>query len=208
LVAMNQQEVKSVYGKCSPIYDRVFGQIFRPRIKMGIARSGIRTGHKVIEVGVGTGLSLPFYPEGCKVVGIDLTKEMLAKAQEKKRLLGLTNVELLEMDAENMTFADDTFDHSLAAFVITVVPNPEKMVKEMKRVTKVGGNIVILNHFSSKNPLVCGMNKLFSPLTEKVGWRSDVTLDLLSNHCNLQIDDMFKRTPIDPWSIIIATNNK
>jgi phosphatidylethanolamine/phosphatidyl-N-methylethanolamine N-methyltransferase len=89
-----------------------------------------------------------------------------------------------------------------------VVPNPEKMVKEMKRVTKVGGNIVILNHFSSKNRLVCGMNKFFSPLTEKVGWRSDVTLDLLSNHCNLQIDDIFKRTPIDPWSIIIATNNK
>jgi phosphatidylethanolamine/phosphatidyl-N-methylethanolamine N-methyltransferase len=205
---MNQQEVKSVYGKCSPIYDKVFGHFFRPRIKMGIARSGISDGDKVIEVGVGTGLSLPFYPKGCKVVGIDLTKEMLDKARQKKLHHGLTNVELMEMDAENISFPDDTFDHSVAAFVITVVPNPEKMVKEMKRVTKKGGTILILNHFSSKNRIICGMNKFFSPLTEKVGWRSDITLDLLSNHCNLPIDERFKRTPLDPWSIIIAPNNK
>jgi phosphatidylethanolamine/phosphatidyl-N-methylethanolamine N-methyltransferase len=208
LEAMNQEEVRSIYGKYSSVYDKVFAQFFRPRIKLGLERSGIKSGHKVIEVGVGTGISLPFYPRGCEVVGIDLTRKMLDKAREKKERHGLKNVELLEMDAENMTFADNTFDHCMAAFVITVVPNPEKMVKEMKRVTKKGGNILILNHFSSKNPFVCRMNKVFSPFTEKVGWRSDVTLDLLSNHCNLQIKEVFKKTPIDPWSIIIAKNNK
>jgi phosphatidylethanolamine/phosphatidyl-N-methylethanolamine N-methyltransferase len=208
LVAMNQEEVKSIYGKYSSVYDKVFAQFFRPRIKIGIEKSGIRSGHKVIEVGVGTGISLPLYPAGCKVVGVDLTRKMLDKAQEKKELHRLDNVELLEMDAENLTFDDDTFDHSLAAFVITVVPNPEKMVSEMKRVTKKGGNILIFNHFSSKNPFIRGMNHLFSPLTEKVGWRSDVTLDLLSNHCNLQITSVLKKTAIDPWSIIIANNNK
>jgi phosphatidylethanolamine/phosphatidyl-N-methylethanolamine N-methyltransferase len=117
-------------------------------------------------------------------------------------------VELLEMDAENMTFGDNSFDHAVAAFVISVVPNPEKMVAEMKRVTKKGGNILIFNHFSSKNPFVSGMNKAFSPFTEKVGWRSDITLDLLSNHCNLQINEVLKKNKLDPWSIIIATNNK
>ena len=205
---MNQEEVKSIYGKYSSVYDKVFAHIFAPRIKIGIEQSNIRSGDKVIEVGVGTGISLPLYPRDCKIVGVDLTRKMLDKAQEKKDRHQLHNVELLEMDAENLTFEDDTFDHSLAAFVITVVPNPEKMVKEMKRVTKKNGNILIFNHFSSKNPFIKGMNRIFSPLTEKVGWRSDVTLDLLSNHCNLQIRSVLKKTPIDLYSIIIANNNK
>jgi phosphatidylethanolamine/phosphatidyl-N-methylethanolamine N-methyltransferase len=205
---MNQEEVKTIYTKYSSIYDKVFSHFFFPRIKIGIDKSRIRKGDKVIEVGVGTGISLPLYPRGCKVVGIDLTTKMLEKAVEKKERHGLSNVELFEMDAENMTFADNTFDHSLAAFVISVVPNPEKMVSEMKRVTKRGGNILIFNHFSSKNPFVCSMNRVFSPVTEKCGWRSDITLDLLSNHCSLQINEVLKKNKFDPWSIIIATNNK
>jgi phosphatidylethanolamine/phosphatidyl-N-methylethanolamine N-methyltransferase len=205
---MNQEEVKSIYSKYSFIYDRMFSHFFFPRIKMGLNRSGFRKGDRIIEVGVGTGLSLPLYPRDCRVVGIDLTKKMLDKAQEKKECHRLGHVELLEMDAEHMTFADDTFDHCVAAFVITVVPNPEKMVAEMKRVTKKGGRILIFNHFASKNPLLNAMNKFFSPLTEKCGWRSDIPLELLSNHCNLQIDQVLKKRKLDPWSIIIATNNK
>ena len=171
-------------------------------------RSGIRKGDRVIEVGVGTGISLSLYPLGCHVVGIDFTRKMLDKAQEKKNLHRLDHVELIEMNAENMTFEDNSFDHSLAAFVITVAPNPEKVVSEMKRVTKKGGSILIFNHFSSKNPVLAGMNRFFSPLTEKCGWRSDITLDLLSNHCNLQINEVLKKNRLDPYSIIIATNNK
>jgi phosphatidylethanolamine/phosphatidyl-N-methylethanolamine N-methyltransferase len=205
---MNQQKVKSIYGKYSSVYDKVFSHFFLPRIKIGIDKSRIHKGDKVIEVGVGTGISLSLYPRDCKVVGVDLTRKMLQKAQQKKERHGLHHVELLEMDAENMTFGDNSFDHAVAAFVISVVPNPEKMVAEMKRVTKKGGNILIFNHFSSKNPFVSGMNKAFSPFTEKVGWRSDITLDLLSNHCNLQINEVLKKNKLDPWSIIIATNNK
>jgi len=205
---MNQEEVKCIYSRYSHIYDKVFSHFFFPRIKMGLERSNIRKGDRVIEVGVGTGISLPLYPRDCHVVGIDLTRKMLDKAEEKKARHKLDHVELLEMDAENLTFDDNTFDHSLAAFVITVVPNPEKMVAEMKRVTKRGGNILIFNHFSSKNPVVQGVNRLFSPFTEKCGWRSDITLDLLSNHCNLRILEVLKKRKLDPWSIIIATNNK
>jgi phosphatidylethanolamine/phosphatidyl-N-methylethanolamine N-methyltransferase len=205
---MNQQEVKSIYSKYSSVYDKVFSHFFFPRIKIGIDKSRIKKGDRVIEVGVGTGISLPLYPRGCQVVGIDLTRKMLDKARQKKERHALHNVELLEMDAENMTFDDNSFDHSVAAFVITVVPNPEKMVAEMKRVTKKGGNILIFNHFSSKHPLVVSVNRAFSPFTEKCGWRSDITLDLLSNHCNLQINEVLKKSKLDPWSIIIATNNK
>jgi phosphatidylethanolamine/phosphatidyl-N-methylethanolamine N-methyltransferase len=205
---MNQEEVKSIYSKYSSVYDKIFAHFFFPKIKKGLERSGIRKGDRIIEVGVGTGISLPLYPRECQVVGIDLTRKMLDKAREKKDRYGLDHVQLLEMDAENMVFSDDSFDHSLAAFVISVVPNPEKMVSEMKRVTKKGGNILIFNHFSSKNPALISMNRFFSPLTEKIGWRSDLTLDLLSNHCNLQIDEVLKKHKLDPWSIIIATNNK
>ncbi len=159
-------------------------------------------------MGIGTGLSLPLYPSGCKIVGIDVTRKMLEKAQKKKAKQKLDHVDLFEMDAENLTFNDNSFDHAVAAFVVTVVPNPEKMVSEVKRVTKPGGSIVILNHFCSKNSFLHKVEDIFSPLCEKWGWRSDVTLDLLSNHCNLQISQVLKKNKLDPWSIIIATNNK
>jgi phosphatidylethanolamine/phosphatidyl-N-methylethanolamine N-methyltransferase len=205
---MNQEEVKNIYTKYSSVYDKVFSHFFFPRIKLGIDKSSIKEGDRVIEVGIGTGISLPLYPDGCSIVGIDVTRKMLERAQKKKEKNKLDHVDLFEMDAENMTFSDNSFDHALAAFVVTVVPNPEKMVSEMKRVTKKGGNIVILNHFCSRNAFFSSMEKLFSPLCEKWGWRSDISLDLLSNHCNLHIDEVLKKNKLDPWSIIIATNNK
>ena len=205
---MNQEEVKTIYTRYSSVYDRIFSHFFFPRIKLGINKSRISEGDRVIEVGIGTGMSLPLYPGGCKVVGIDVTRKMLEKAREKKEKHKLDHVELIEMDAEQMTFEDNSFDHAVAAFVVTVVPNPEKMVAEMKRVTKAGGNIVILNHFCSKNAFLSKIEKVFSPLCEKWGWRSDISLDLLSNHCNLQISQVLKKNRLDPWSIIIATNNK
>ena len=205
---MNRQEVKEIYSKYSSFYDRVFSPFFFPRIRLGIDRSTISEGDRVIEVGIGTGISLGLYPSGCEVVGIDLTRKMLERAQKKKLKQKLDHVDLFEMDAENMTFNDDSFDHAVAAFVVTVVPNPEKMVSEMKRVTKAGGSIVILNHFCSNNSFLHKMENLFSPLCEKWGWRSDISLDLLSNHCKLQINQVLKKNKLDPWSIIIATNNK
>lgn len=205
---MNREQVQKIYTQYSSIYDWVFAPLFYPRIKMGLDRSGIQEGDRVLEVGVGTGISLSLYPDTCSVVGVDLTRKMLEKAWDKKRRKALKNIDLVEMDAENLTFADDSFDHSVAAFVVTVVPNPEKMVGEMKRVTKKNGSIVILNHFCSDNGLVMRLEKLFSPLCERWGWRSDVGVEVLSNHCNLQIKEVFKKTRLDPWSIVIAKNNK
>ena len=195
---MNREQVRTIYSQYSSVYDLFFSHFFSPRIKLGLERSDIQKGDKVLEVGVGTGISLGLYPESCTVVGVDVTRKMLEKAQGKKAAMQLDNVHLLEMDGENLTFADDSFDHSVAAFVVTVVPNPEKMVAEMKRVTKKNGN----------NGLLLKLEKLFSPLCERWGWRSDVSTNLLSNHCSLHIKEIFKKTRLDPWSIIIATNNK
>jgi len=205
---MDREQVRSIYGQYSSVYDLIFSHIFSPRIKMGLGRSDIQTGDKILEVGVGTGISLHMYPKSCTLVGVDVTRKMLEKARDKKNAMRLDNVHLMEMDGENLTFDDDSFDHSVAAFVVTVVPNPEKMVAEMKRVTKKGGNIVILNHFCSTNGLLLKLEKLFSPLCERWGWRSDISINLLSNHCSLQIKEVFKKTRLDPWSIVIATNQK
>ena len=205
---MDREQVRSIYGQYSSVYDLCFSHVFSPRIKMGLGRSDIQDGDKVLEVGVGTGISLHMYPKSCTLVGVDVTRKMLEKARDKKNAMRLDNVHLMEMDGENLTFADDSFDHSVAAFVVTVVPNPEKMVSEMKRVTKKGGNIVILNHFCSTNGLLLKLEKLFSPLCERWGWRSDISINLLSNHCSLDIREVFKKNRLDPWSIIIATNQK
>ncbi len=205
---MNREQVRSIYGQYSSVYDLFFSHLFSPRIKMGLEKSDIQKGDKVLEVGVGTGISLHMYPDSCMLVGVDVTRKMLEKAQVKKEAMQLENVHLLEMDGENLTFADDTFDHSVAAFVVTVVPNPEKMVAEMKRVTKKNGNIVICNHFCSNNGFLVKLEKFFSPVCEKWGWRSDLSINLLSNHCSLHIKEVFKKTRLDPWSIIIATNHK
>jgi len=205
---MQIEQIKRIYGKYSPVYDALFAQVFSPRIRIGLKRIGIGEGDRILEVGVGTGLSLPFYPEHCTVVGIDITRKMLDRAYGKKEKLSLDHVDLFEMDAENIAFADDSFDHAVIPFVISVVPNPERMVSEVKRVTKKNGNIVIINHFCSNNHLLSKLENFISPMSSKIGWRYGVTTDLLSNHCNLYIEEIIKKSRLDPWRIIHAINRK
>jgi phosphatidylethanolamine/phosphatidyl-N-methylethanolamine N-methyltransferase len=205
---MQKEQIKKIYSKYSPVYDAIFAQVFSPRIRLGLKRIGIKKGERILEVGVGTGLSLPFYPDNCNVVGIDITRKMLDRASGKKERLGLDHVSLFEMDAENIAFADDSFDHAVVPFVISVVSDPEKMVSEVKRVTKRNGNIVIINHFCSNNLFLSKLENFVSPLSAKIGWRYGVTTDLLSNHCNLYIEEIIKKNRLDLWRIIHARNRK
>lgn len=205
---MQKEQIKRIYSRYSPVYDAIFAKMFSPRIKLGLEKIGIREGDRIIEIGVGTGLSLTHYPDSCIVVGIDITRKMLEMAKKKKGKLNLDHVNLVEMDAENITFADDTFDHAVMSFVLSVVPNPEKMVSEVKRVTKKGGKIIIINHFCSNNPFFSKLGGLFSLFSMQLGWRSDVSVNLLSNHCDLYIEENCKKSRIDPWRIIHAINRK
>jgi phosphatidylethanolamine/phosphatidyl-N-methylethanolamine N-methyltransferase len=117
-------------------------------------------------------------------------------------------VDLFEMDAESIAFADNSFDHAVVPFVLSVVPNPEKMVSEVKRVTKSGGGIVIINHFASGNRFLSRIEGLLGPLFRKLGWRAGPAMDLLSNHCSLAIDGVMRKSRFDPWLIVNATNRK
>jgi len=205
---VQKAEIQKIYSRYSGFYDLIFAQLFYPRIRIGLEKIGIRRGDRIIEVGVGTGVSLSLYPVSCRVVGIDITRKMLERAKAKKDRLGLSHVDLFEMDGENMSFDDNSFDHAVLPFVISVVPNLERLMGEVKRVTKNGGEIIIVNHLYTKLSLLSKMEERMSPFFMKLGWKTGLSVDVLSNHCNLHIDEISRKHRLDPWCILHATNRK
>src|ERR1700716_3934960 len=141
--------VARVYENIAWFYDLTFGPALHPGRVDAIQRMAIKPGDRVLEVGVGTGINAALYPSDCSVTGIDFSSSMLEKARERVARKGVQNVRLLQMDAANMKFADDTFDIVYAPYVISVVPDPVAVTREMRRVCRPGGRIVILNHFRS-----------------------------------------------------------
>ncbi len=149
VTAVENDFVARVYENLASVYDFTFGPALHPGRMQAIQRMGIRPGDRVLEVGVGTGINAALYPRDCTVTGIDLSGPMLEKARERVARKGIRNVRLLEMDAADLKFADNTFDIVYAPYLISVVPDPVAVVREMRRVCRPGGRIVILNHFRS-----------------------------------------------------------
>src|ERR1044072_3549605 len=168
--------VARVYENIAWGYDLVFGPTLHPGRVDAIKRMGIKPGDRVLEVGVGTGINVDLYPTDCAVTGIDLSSSMLEKARERVARKGVRNVRLLQMGAANLKFADDSFDIVYAPYVISVVPDPVAVTREMRRVCRPGGRIVILNHFRSSNPLMARIERMISPLTVHIGFKSDIDL--------------------------------
>jgi phosphatidylethanolamine/phosphatidyl-N-methylethanolamine N-methyltransferase len=207
-MSLKTEEIKKIYGGYSGAYDFIFKGFFFPRIKHAIETMHIRPGDRILDVGVGTGLSLPLFPDYCSVTGIDLSPDMLQEAKKKVEMRGLKHITLMEMDAQNLAFEDDTFDHVISTHVISVVPDPVRVIAEMKRVCKKGGNIVLVNHFQSPNKLLAKFDELISPITKKVGWRTDLSLDGLIMDTKLDVRSMYKMSKIDLWTVVWAVNNK
>jgi phosphatidylethanolamine/phosphatidyl-N-methylethanolamine N-methyltransferase len=205
---MKISEIKKIYARQSRVYDLIFKRWFYPRQQHVIHTLDIHPGQRVLDVGVGTGLSLPLYPRHAQVTGVDLSSKMLREAQKKIRRENLNHVTLMEMDAGHLAFPDDAFDFVIAAFVISVVPDPIQVVAEIKRVSKPHGQIVIINHFQSENRLMAQLEKWASPLCMKIGWHSDLALDYLVQHANLQIDHKYSLNKVDLWKVVYASNNK
>lgn len=205
---MELESIKKIYAGYSNVYDVIFKWFFYPRIKHAIHTMGIAPGEKILDVGVGTGLSLPLFPRHCKVVGIDLSSAMLKKARQKIKKLNLDHIELMEMDAMKLDFPDNTFDKVFISHVVSVVPDPYRVMSEVKRVCKKNGRIVLVNHFKSKNKVMAGMEKIFNPVSKRIGWRSDLCLDEFIKNANLKVDKKYKLKKIDLWHVIFATNNK
>src|SRR4029077_18496786 len=152
--------VARVYENIAWAYDLIFGPALHPGRVDAIQRMAIKRGDRVLEVGVGTGINAALYPTDCSVTGIDLSSSMLEKARERVARKGVRNVRLLQMDAANLKFADDSFDIVYAPYVISGVPDPVAVTREMVRVCRPGGRIVILNHFRSKSRIGAWLERL------------------------------------------------
>ena len=201
---MDIDGVRDAYRRYARHYDRYFGKIFHPGRKLAIEQMGIRPGEHVLEVGVGTGLSLPEYPAGVHVTGIDVSTEMIDVARDRVDAEELPNVTLAEMDAEHMDFADGCFDHVVAMYVLSVAPHPRSVVDEMRRVCRPGGDLFIVNHFRHRNPVVGTAEKLLAPLSNLVGFRPDFALDEFVTETDLAVIETHPVNLFGYWTMLRA----
>src|SRR6476659_5164170 len=176
VTAVENDFVENVYDKLAKVYDLIFGPTLHPGRLQAIQRMNIQAGERVLEVGVGTGINLSLYPKHSQVTGIDFSSSMLEKARERAARKGLRNMRLLQMDAADLKFADDSFDIVYAPYLISVVPDPVKVAREMRRVCRPGGRIIFLNHFLSPNPILSRGERLISPMTIHIGFKADLDL--------------------------------
>lgn len=179
---MHIEAVKAAYRRYANIYDALFGPVLQPGRKAVIEALGCKPGERVLEVGVGTGLSLPMYPASVRITGIDLSHEMLERARTRVARHALANVEgLLEMDAEAMSFADASFDKVVAMYVVSVTDRPAQLLHELQRVCKPHGDIFIVNHVRSDNPLVGAVERSLARFSNQLGFHPDFELRSLVN---------------------------
>lgn len=202
-----QAHQSKLYYEFSHLYDRVFARVFYPRIAQVIRSLNIVPGARVLEVGVGTGLSLDAYPTHCHVTGVDLAPDMLEQAQEKIVRNGWRHLDVMEMDALNLKFADSSFDYVMAFHVVSVVPDVKRMMAEMLRVTRPGGAIVIINHFRSRNRLLAALDSLIEPITRRLGWHT-LSLDDVTGNVPIEVTRTYKTAKRSLFTIVIGTNRK
>ncbi|OFW26045.1 MAG: hypothetical protein A3H97_11185 [Acidobacteria bacterium RIFCSPLOWO2_02_FULL_65_29] len=191
-----------VYENLASWYDYFFGPTLHAGRLQAIQRMGIRPGERVLEVGVGTGINASLYPRDCIVTGIDLSDSMLEKARERVWRKGLTNVRLLEMDAADLRFRDASFDIVYAPYLISVVPDPVAVVREMCRVCRPGGRVIVLNHFRSPNPILASIERAISPLTVHIGFKSDLDLPAFLAQADLKPVSIEKVNVPRLWSLV------
>ena len=179
---MQIESVKAAYRRYAAVYDAVFGPVLQPGRKAVVQALGLRSGDRVLEVGVGTGLSLPLYPRDVRITGIDVSREMLDKARRRVSRRRLSNVEaLLEMDAERMSFPDASFDKVVAMYVVSVVERPAKLLEELHRVCRPHGEIYLVNHVRSDNRFIAAVENGLARFSDKLGFHPDFELaDMLN----------------------------
>ncbi|MBI4230301.1 MAG: methyltransferase domain-containing protein [Planctomycetes bacterium] len=205
---MDQASIDRAYARLSRHYDLLFERVFdggRRRIFRALPD---RPAARVLEVGVGTGLSLPLYPKTTRVVGIDYSGDMLRCASERIHLDRLPNVSLLRMDATNLVFPDGTFDAVIAAYVISATPHPERVIAEMWRVCRSGGRILFLNHFLSENTLLARVERGINRWTKPWGFRTDLELAGLLQQTGLRPDRIERVNLFGMWRLVVCTKRK
>jgi len=205
---MDLQAVKNAYRRHAPYYDAVFGVLLGPGRRQTVALANKAAKRRVLEVGVGTGLSLPQYRRDLRVVGIDISRDMLEIARRRVAAERLSHVEALhEMDAENLAFEDGSFDTVCAMYVASVVPNPERLMRELQRVCKPGGTVLIVNHFAEPKGIRALFTRRLAALSDRLGWRPDFLLEPFMAHGTLQVLHRETAPPFGLFTILQCRNS-
>jgi phosphatidylethanolamine/phosphatidyl-N-methylethanolamine N-methyltransferase len=201
-VALDREQIEKAYARWAPVYDLVFGAVF-DRGRMAAIQAAEKhcgaNGGRILEVGVGTGISLPDYSRVNRIVGLDISAPMLKRARERVVEHKLTNVEALAvMDAKHLAVPDASFDVVVAQYVITAVPDPEATLDDYARVLKPGGEIILVNHLGAENGLRRVFEQGFSPLARRLGWSPEFPWARLSNWADRAGFTVIERRPMPP----------
>lgn len=201
---MDAESIRQAYKRYARIYDTVFGALLSAGRRAAVERIDRRGGLRVLEVGVGTGISLPAYRKDNRITGIDLSMDMLRVAQERVARDRLENVEgLLQMDAGRLAFADSSFDVVVAMYVMTVVPDPQATLAELLRVCRPDGDVLIVSHFAESKP---GLRRLVEQgaarFSKKLGWRPDFTLESMLQGIPVTVEAVHSLPPLGLFSLL------
>jgi len=208
---IDNYSVAKAYARWAPVYDFVFGAVFAHGRKASIAAAE-RIGGRILDVGIGTGISLTRYAHTNSIIGVDYSEPMLRKAQKRVRGHGLDHVEALAvMDAQCLAFRDDWFDAVVAQYVITAVPDPERTLDEFARVTRPGGEIILVNHLGAEAGLRRAFEQGFAPLARRLGWRPEFGWDRLARwaerHAGVRVIERRPMPPLGQFSLIRFEKN-
>jgi phosphatidylethanolamine/phosphatidyl-N-methylethanolamine N-methyltransferase len=201
---MGTLSVQKIYDSYAFCYNFLFGRIFNPgrESSVNIVNKNASNDAAIIEVGVGTGLSLPLYRQDLKITGVDISEKMLDKA--KKRIVGhaLENISLKVMDAADLQFPDNSFDFVVAMYVVSVVPDINKFLDEISRVCKKNGDVIIVNHFVSDNKILKIIEKTMSGAHEVIGFKSDFSIDRILQYPNFKLINQRKTNLFGYWKVL------
>jgi phosphatidylethanolamine/phosphatidyl-N-methylethanolamine N-methyltransferase len=198
-IELNQDKVAKAYGRWAPVYDLVFGPVFESGRHLAI-KAAERIGGRILEVGVGTGISLPDYSPANRIYGVDISEPMLDKARQRVEKLKLAQVEgLAVMDAQHLDFPDNAFDVVVAQYVVTAVPDPEAALDEFTRVVRPGGEIILLSRVGADAGLRRTLEHAFAPVARRLGWRTEFSWERYARWAK-QADgvSLTERRPIAP----------
>ena len=202
-------QIETIYNQLAPVYNFVYGKLFfNEGRRVAIELLELEPGHRVLEVGVGTGLTLPMYPLDCKITGIDLSEAMLREARELIRNQRVEHAEVKYMNANHLEFPDNHFDAVLGNLFISATSDPDGAMREMKRVCKPGGMLVLMNHFRSQSAVLAQVENAILPIARRVGFDSALDLNSLLQRAGLKAKQVRKVNLFNLWTAVSMVNDK